>query len=221
MKPSSRPVISVRKSPRQARSQQLVADILEAATRVLMRDGAPKFTTARVAEEAGVSVGSLYQYFPNKEAILFRLQTDEWDQTSAVLSAILAKEEEPPLDRLRNLVRAFFRSERAEVSLRTALRDAAPLYRSAPEARKRKKANLDRARLFMRELLPARSDEEIAFATAVVMTTMSTVGKSVSEEARTMAEVDAWAEEIAKMLSAYVTQQLKPTRPCLPADPKK
>ena len=89
MKTVETPVISLRKSPRQARSTQLVSDILEAAVRVLAREGARRFTTARVADEAGVSVGSLYQYFPNKEAILFRLQTDEWMQTGELLVRIL------------------------------------------------------------------------------------------------------------------------------------
>ena len=65
--------ISSRKRPKQARSTELVAAILEAAAQVLAKEGAPRFTTARVAERAGVSVGSLYQYFPNKAAILFRL----------------------------------------------------------------------------------------------------------------------------------------------------
>jgi AcrR family transcriptional regulator len=91
-----------------------------------------------VAEEAGVSVGSLYQYFPNKEAIFFRLQTDEWDQTGAALDRILAKSDQPPLDRLRSMVRVFFQSEWAEASLRIALRDAVPLYRDAPECRSTK-----------------------------------------------------------------------------------
>jgi AcrR family transcriptional regulator len=64
--------ISARKQPKQERSRQLVAEILAAAGRVLAREGARRFTAARVADEAFVSVGSLYQYFPNKEAILFR-----------------------------------------------------------------------------------------------------------------------------------------------------
>src|SRR5580692_10776868 len=80
MKTRQSPVVSARKRPQQERSTRLVADILEAAVRVLVREGAPRFTAARVAEAAGVSVGSLYQYFPNKEAILFRLQTEEWAQ---------------------------------------------------------------------------------------------------------------------------------------------
>jgi AcrR family transcriptional regulator len=54
------PRISSRKQPKQARSEQLVSDILTAAAQVLARDGAHRFTTARVAEKAGVSVGSLY-----------------------------------------------------------------------------------------------------------------------------------------------------------------
>jgi DNA-binding transcriptional regulator YbjK len=53
--------ISSRKLPKQARSTGLVAAILEAAAQVLAKEGAPRFTTARVAERAGVSVGSIYQ----------------------------------------------------------------------------------------------------------------------------------------------------------------
>jgi tetracycline repressor-like protein len=66
-----------RKAPQQARSNELVAAVLEAAIQVLVKEGAQRFTMARVAERAGVSVGSLYQYFPNKAAILFRLQSAE------------------------------------------------------------------------------------------------------------------------------------------------
>lgn len=58
------------KIPRQARSMQLVHDLLDAGIVVLEREGAEGFTTNRVAEVAGVSVGSLYQYFSNKEMIL-------------------------------------------------------------------------------------------------------------------------------------------------------
>src|ERR1700683_1003674 len=121
--------ISARKQPKQERSRQLVAEILAAAGRVLAREGARRFTAARVAEEAGVSVGSLYQYFPNKEAILFRLQADEWEQTGGVLPATLADTSRPPLDRLRTAVREFIRSECEEANMRVALGDAAPLYR--------------------------------------------------------------------------------------------
>ena len=75
--------------------------------------------------EAGVSVGSVYQYFPNKAAILFRLQSDEWRQTQEMLSRILEDQARPPLARLRALVHAFVRSECEEAEMRVALSDAA------------------------------------------------------------------------------------------------
>lgn len=103
--------VFVRKQPKQARSTQLVKDVLEAATQVLSREGARCFTTSRVAEAAGVSVGSLYQYFPNKEAILFRLQTDEWQATIAAVLEILGDDRWMPFDRLRLAISAFLRSE--------------------------------------------------------------------------------------------------------------
>src|SRR3977135_3033373 len=103
--------ISSRKRPKQTRSTDLVAAILEAAAQVLAKEGAPRFTTARVAERAGVSVGAIYQYFPNKAAILSRLQRHEWRHTPDLLRAILEDMRRPPPDRLRALVRAFIRSE--------------------------------------------------------------------------------------------------------------
>src|SRR5271170_1301391 len=93
--------ISLRKQPKQARSAELVATILEAAIQVLAKEGAQRFTTARVAETAGVSVGSLYQYFPNKESILFRLQTDEWQQTGTLIDTQFTDTTRPPMERLR------------------------------------------------------------------------------------------------------------------------
>jgi AcrR family transcriptional regulator len=129
-----RPVISSRKQPQQARSAELVSAVIEAASLVLMKEGATRFTTARVAEKAGVSVGSLYQYFPNKASILFQLQADEWRRTTEMLKQILEDKSAAPLDRMRTLVHAFVRSECEEAAVRIALNDAAPLYRDAPEA---------------------------------------------------------------------------------------
>jgi AcrR family transcriptional regulator len=82
-KPASRPTrksprqkrqaLHARKAPQQERSQAMVAVILAAATRVLRKESLAGFNTNRVAEVAGVSVGSLYQYFPNKAALIAAL----------------------------------------------------------------------------------------------------------------------------------------------------
>ncbi|SFE04086.1 transcriptional regulator, TetR family [Pseudomonas citronellolis] len=198
------PRIASRKQPRQARSTELVAAILDAAVQVLAKEGAQRFTTARVAERAGVSVGSLYQYFPNKAAILFRLQSDEWRQTSEMLRGILEDTRQPPLERLRTLVHAFVRSECEEAAVRTALSDAAPLYRDAPEAREAKAAGERIFQAFMEEVLPDASSEARALAVDLVTTTLGAVGKQFSETPRTDEEIERYVGAMADMFCAYL-----------------
>lgn len=196
--------ISSRKEPKQARSTELVVAILEAAAQVLAKEGAQRFTTARVAEKAGVSVGSLYQYFPNKAAILFRLQSDEWRRTSDLLGVILEDAKRPSLERLRALVHAFIRSECDEAAMRVALDDAAPLYRDAPEAREARASGDRTMRVFMREALPGASESTRALASELITTTLSKVGKHFSESPRSPTEIEAYAGAMADMFCAYV-----------------
>jgi len=196
--------ISSRKQPKQARSTGLVAAILEAAVQVLAKEGAQRFTAARVAEKAGVSVGSLYQYFPNKAAILFRLQSDEWRQTAELLRGILEDVRRPPPERLRTLVHVFIRSECDEAAVRVALDDAAPLYRDAPEAREAKASGHRTVQVFMREALPEAAEATRALAGDLITTTLSAVGKHFSETPRTSTEIEAYADAMADMFCAYL-----------------
>jgi AcrR family transcriptional regulator len=196
--------ISSRKAPKQARSTELVSTILQAAAQVLAREGAARFTTARVAEKAGVSIGSLYQYFPNKASILFRLQSDEWRQTGELLRGILEDKRRPPLQRLRALVHAFVRSECEEADMRVALSDAAPLYRDAPEAREAKASGEDILARFMQEALPTTADDARTLAAGLIKTTLREVGKHFSERPRTSAEIEAYADAMADMFCAYL-----------------
>jgi AcrR family transcriptional regulator len=196
--------ISLRKRPKQARSSELVAAILQAAIQVLAKEGAQRFTTARVAERAGVSVGSLYQYFPNKAAILFRLQSDEWRQTTEMLRNILEDVSQPPLKRLRTLAHAFIRSECEEAAVRVALDDAAPLYRDAPEAQEARAMGDCIMDSFMREVLPEASDATRDRVSDLITTTMSMVGKQFSETPRTSPEIEVYADAMADMFCAYL-----------------
>ena len=70
MSQRSQSLLEPRKSPVQARSTASVDAILEATVQVLLDLGKERLTTTRVASRAGVSVGTLYQYFPNKSALL-------------------------------------------------------------------------------------------------------------------------------------------------------
>ncbi len=214
MTKTASPRISTRKSPSQARSNDLVGAILQAAVRVLMEEGAARFTTARVAERAGVSVGSLYQYFPNKASILFRLQSEEWQRTTGMLTRILGDQSVPPFDRLRSLVHAFLRSECEEAAVRTALADAAPLYRDAPEAEAARGAAEPVIEAFMLEILPGVSDPVRDVASDLIMTTLGTVGQDFSATPRTEEEIAVFSDAMADMFCAYL-RGIK----CVPAAP--
>ena len=82
-----------RKTPQQARSHETVRIIVETAARILERDGRDGFSTNAVAERAGVSIGSLYQYFPRKEALLGALIMRE---TSLLIDDAERAAAEPP-----------------------------------------------------------------------------------------------------------------------------
>src|SRR5882757_10109949 len=70
MQQTEQALLKPRKRPVQARSEATVSAIFEASIQVLLTVGYRKMTTTRVAERAGVSVGTLYQYFPNRKALI-------------------------------------------------------------------------------------------------------------------------------------------------------
>ncbi|BCW86939.1 HTH-type transcriptional regulator BetI [Alphaproteobacteria bacterium SO-S41] len=79
--------LEARKQPRQRRAQATVDAIMEATIQVLLEGGLQRLTTTRVAERAGVSVGTMYQYFPQKQALLFALLRRYMEKTAAAIAA--------------------------------------------------------------------------------------------------------------------------------------
>src|SRR5512147_2303855 len=79
-----------RKQPQQARSRATVTLILDAMTRILDREGPDAATTTRVAEVAGISIGTLYQYFSHRDAILDALQDREFERAMELMQRVLA-----------------------------------------------------------------------------------------------------------------------------------
>ncbi len=89
-----------RRLPRQERSRRMVDDLLEGAARVLSARGVEGLTTNHVAKATGVSVGSLYQYFPNKASLLLALHQREAEQAWAALDACLVDGTQSPARRI-------------------------------------------------------------------------------------------------------------------------
>jgi AcrR family transcriptional regulator len=116
-----------RKRPRQERSQQTVDAILQAAARVLVRDGFDRTSTNRVADEAGVSIGSLYQYFPSKEALVATLVERHTDEMLARLRASLPELVALPLPRAaRRVVELILAAHAVEPELHRVFVEQVP-----------------------------------------------------------------------------------------------
>jgi AcrR family transcriptional regulator len=97
-----------RRIPRQARATQTAAAILEGASQILEMGGLPACTTNAVAERAGVSIGTLYQYFADKNAILLALAKQEIAVALADVGRALRGEVDPaPAARARAMIRAM------------------------------------------------------------------------------------------------------------------
>jgi AcrR family transcriptional regulator len=87
----------LRNVPTQARSRERLRRVLDAADQVLARDGADAFTTTRIARVAGVPVGSVYRYFPDKEAIVEALAGRYWSEFADLVAATAELDEESPM----------------------------------------------------------------------------------------------------------------------------
>ena len=119
-----------RRKPRQARSQATVEVILAAAARVFARSGYAATTTNHVAAKAGVSIGSLYEYFPSKDAILVALTERHVDEAERELGRVVTELGEARLsleDTIGLLVRTMVELHARDPGLHRVLFEEAPL----------------------------------------------------------------------------------------------
>jgi AcrR family transcriptional regulator len=102
---------TMRKSPTQARAEHTVDAILEAAAQILQSDGEEKLNTNRIAERAGFSIGTLYQYFADKEAIIAALAEREREKVLAtIVKALSSVESDDGQSVTREIVRTMIGS---------------------------------------------------------------------------------------------------------------
>jgi AcrR family transcriptional regulator len=112
--------IQPRKTPVQARAAVTVGAISEATIQVLLGDGVERLTTTRVAERAGVSVGTLYQYYPNKQSLLFAVLSDHLDKVAVAVERACEQARHKPLaEMITMVVEAFLAAklERTDISM--------------------------------------------------------------------------------------------------------
>lgn len=196
-------VLEPRKRPKQARSLQMKEDILTASIRVLERYGAPKFTTIRVAEETGISVGSLYQYFPNKESLLFSLHEQEMRKTWEFVRTILEDEKWSAREKVRRMTDHFFEVESGEPpQMRILLEDVQSYFRDTKEYRELMAEVTLGFRQFIRKVIPEGKAPD--FSADLLMTTIASLGKNIAGRGYSGPEICKWSSACAEMISNHL-----------------
>ncbi|MDQ3367526.1 MAG: TetR/AcrR family transcriptional regulator [Myxococcota bacterium] len=116
-----------RKRPRQDRSKATVDTLLAATARVLVKQGFDGLTTNAVAEAAGVSIGSLYQYYPNKEALVAALIEQHIDEMNAAILSELTRVAQLPMPQaIRAVIELTIRAHSIEPELHRVLTEQVP-----------------------------------------------------------------------------------------------
>jgi AcrR family transcriptional regulator len=122
-----KPLVNPRKNASQDRSRATVDALVEATARILVREGFDKASTNRIAEVAGVSVGSLYQYFPCKEALVAAVITRHNQEIMQTVRGELAEAMRQPLEQaVRKLVAVAVKAHRVNPKLHRVLAEQIP-----------------------------------------------------------------------------------------------
>jgi AcrR family transcriptional regulator len=193
-----------RKTPVQARATVTVEAISEATIQVLLSQGTERLTTTRVADRAGVSVGTLYQYFPNKQSLLFAVLEDHLEKvTKEVEDACEHARHKPLTEMTKEVVEAFVDAKiaRAEISV--------ALYKIAPDVGglalvKRVTQRMRKAIVRMLESAPDTKTSPDEFAIQMMLAAMSGAMRSVLETGGSPAMMRKLREHLVVLCQSYM-----------------
>lgn len=195
-----KPNISPKKLPRQRRAIATVDALIEAATYILSRDGLGGFTANKVAEKAGVNIASLYQYFPNKEALIFHLVQQTWTRQLERIAPILARPGTDHAKKLRDFLREFFLTEAAEVDLRRALRNASVDLRETDEFKSLLSEGANLMKNFIAEAVRDEAPEDLQFVVDFVVLLATSFAERTTDAGTSGAKLMQQADLLTAML---------------------
>ena len=198
-----------RKTPVQARAAATVEAIFEAAIQVLLSLGADRLTTTRVAGRAGVSVGTLYQYFPNKQSLLFAVFEEHMGKVTRCVEAACERAHNQPLaTMIEQVVEAFVdaKMERADISV--------ALYKVSADVGGAAvlKRTIQRSRRAMEAMLQTAPDVPMPpdrFAVEMMQAAIGGVMRSAMEAGSSPAMVRKMKAHLVLLCQSYMAAALR------------
>lgn len=205
---ASKPLTKPRKEASQERSRATVDALVEATARILVREGFDKASTNRIAEVAGVSVGSLYQYFPSKEALVAAVIDRHRQDILQVVRGELAKAAQQPLEEgVRTLVVVAVKAHRVNPKLHRVLAEQIPRVGKLEKAETFSRENFALFRAYLENLRDEIGVRDLDLAAFLCVTSIEAVThnavlheKIVSDKA-----MDTLIDEATRLVVGYLT----------------
>jgi AcrR family transcriptional regulator len=197
--------VTPRKQAKQDRSKMTVDAILTAAAHILTEDGYDTASTNRIAERAGVSIGSLYQYFPNKEAIMSAVRARHIDEMAEIVESAVNQTAQQPIGvALHELVKACVAAHRIAPTLHQVLSEQVPrLNQSSAEAK---------IILLLREFLVQRHDQlqvqNLELTVFILERTIESLVHAAVIEHPEFLQENQLEEEMTRLLLSFLIRQV-------------
>ncbi|NJK48507.1 TetR/AcrR family transcriptional regulator [Candidatus Gracilibacteria bacterium] len=202
-----------RKLPQQDRSRMTVEAILEATTHILTEEGYDKANTNRIAERAGISIGSLYQYFPNKESLMAALMEQHSNEIAELVESKLTNLFDAPLEiAIPELVKAVIAAHAINPRLHQVLNEEIPRSERLQQMQKAEKRITEMLRVYLtrwsdssHERLRQRiHPQNIEMTIFILSRTVESLCHSAVIEHPDFVNNPQFEQEVAKLLLLYL-----------------
>jgi AcrR family transcriptional regulator len=210
--PRTQVPLEPRKTPVQARSAASVEAILEATIQVLLSAGKEKLTTTRVALRAGVSVGTLYQYFPNKSALLKAVLKRHMDEVARAVERVCRERKGHSVSEMATaLIHAFLEAKMRNVKASVALYSVSSDVDGAAVV-KQTGIRINRAIVAMLATASKPLTKDPQLVATMLQAIMAGVGRKLLESDSPEKEFHTLRDELIVFASAYLAAASTSTR---------
>lgn len=199
------------KEPKQSRSKALVDSIFEATVRILPKVGSYKITTKKIAEVAGVSIGSLYQYFPNKEALLGALMDQGLvgfqNKMNTLIDSLKSNSSEELIDSCVDLTLHMMLEDKAMIS---------EIYRQVPELGRLpsifagRQAVVERIAIELEKHHPGFEKPLYLRSSFIGCNAVMGIVQTMLYDKTQIYTIEELSQELKIMVTAYLRERIKP-----------
>ncbi len=206
----NKPPTTPRKLPKQSRSRVTVEAILEATTHILVEEGYDKANTNRIAERAGISIGSLYQYFPNKESPITALMDQHAQEMAELVETKLERLFDSPLEvAIPEIITAVVAAHAINPRLHQVLSEEIPRSERSPQMHKADERITELLRAYLERWRDQIQPQNIDLTVFILNRTVDSLCHAAVIEYPNLVSDNQFEREVSNLLLAYLIRKIE------------